>query len=152
MASPDPGRRAHKTKIRWSLSEDEALVRALQKERSTDWKKIALSVKGRTAKQCRERWVGKLSPAFRADPWSPEEDATLVRLQRVYGNQWVVFRGHLPGRSSIAIRNRWCALVRRGFPPDGDRADAAMGLDNSEGPKLDTCPADPATFGIDAMM
>jgi hypothetical protein len=105
----------HKPKARWTPAEDDVLLQAVNQNGACNWNSIALSLAGRTGKQCRERWLSRLSPAFTTDPWTAEEDSTLISLQREHGNQWAIFRAVLPRRSTVAIKNRWISLRRRGF-------------------------------------
>jgi hypothetical protein len=88
-------------------------MRMVEEQGPQNWNGIARSITGRTGKQCRERWLTKLSPAYRTDAWTSEEDAILARLQAVHGNQWVRFRAQIPHRSTISIKNRWVSLGRR---------------------------------------
>jgi hypothetical protein len=113
LSSPAEHSPLHKPKARWTAAEDEALVRAVEERGPQNWNAIALAVAGRTGKQCRERWITKLSPAYRADAWTSEEDGALARLQAEHGNQWARFRAQFPHRSTVSIKNRWVSLRRR---------------------------------------
>jgi hypothetical protein len=103
----------HRPKARWTPDEDDALVRAVEEQVAQNWNAIAVSLPGRTGKQCRERWMAKLSPAYRATVWTSEEDETLAQLQAQHGNQWARFRTHFPHRSTVSIKNRWVSLTRK---------------------------------------
>jgi hypothetical protein len=103
----------HKPKARWSPEEDEVLQAIVEQRGAANWNVIAGMMVGRTGKQCRERWLTKLSPANSSDAWTPEEDARLMRLQSEYGNQWSKFKEQLPQRSTLSIKNRWVSLRRR---------------------------------------
>jgi len=41
--------------------------------------------------QCRERWHNQLDPAIRKDPWTREEEDTLLKAHAVYGNRCVTY-------------------------------------------------------------
>jgi hypothetical protein len=56
--------------------------------------------------------MNQLCPALNRDNWTPQEDATLVRQQRVYGNVWSRIAQDIPGRSPNAVKNRWSWLSR----------------------------------------
>jgi hypothetical protein len=103
----------HKPKARWSPEEDEVLQAIVEQRGPANWHLIAGMMVGRTGKQCRERWVTKLSPENSSNAWTAEEDARLIQLQSEYGNQWSKFKDHLPQRSTLSIKNRWVALRRR---------------------------------------
>ena len=101
-------------KQKWTHAEDTALIAAVQKLGTKSWKEIADFVPGRNGKQCRERWVTALSPYIRRDEWTAEEDKILLAMQHKLGNQWATIMKYLPGRSSIALKNRFKSLVRHG--------------------------------------
>lgn len=42
----------------------------------------------RTGKQCRERWSNHVNPNIKTDPWTEEEEALIVKLQREKGNRY----------------------------------------------------------------
>jgi hypothetical protein len=114
ICSPEVFSSLHKPKARWSPQEDQVLLQTVEASGPSNWNGIAAALPGRTGKQCRERWITKLSPAITANAWTPDEDATLVRLQIAHGNQWAKFRTELPHRSTVSIKNRWTSLRRRG--------------------------------------
>ena len=102
-----------KPKCRWSPDEDKLLLKSISEFGTHNWKIIATKVPGRSSKQCRERWVGNLSPDVVSSEWSVEEDELLKKLHSELGNQWAKISKHLNGRSMIAVKNRWCCLKRR---------------------------------------
>jgi hypothetical protein len=103
-------------KIKWSPDEDEKLISAVSKHGITSWSRIGALVPGRTSKQCRERWLGQLSPGILKSDWTPEEDLQLIRVQAFHGNKWTVIAEALPGRSSLSVKNRWNWLIRHRIP------------------------------------
>jgi hypothetical protein len=103
----------HKPKAKWPKEEDDILMQSIEKHGPSNWNSLACALPGRTGKQCRERWISKLSPNFTADPWTPGEDKMLIALQQERGNQWAKFRSFLPGRSTISIKNRWVSIKRK---------------------------------------
>ena len=102
------------TKSRWTQKEDDMLLDLVKQNGPRNWHIIARSIPGRTGKQCRERWLCRLSPDQRHDEWTQIEDEILIKLQSEKGNKWSLFRDALPGRSATAIKNRWTSLKRRG--------------------------------------
>ena len=56
----------------WTTSEDTTLKRLVLERGAKNWPEIALEL-GRSAKQCRERWVNQLDPAISTAAWSEEE-------------------------------------------------------------------------------
>ena len=102
-------------KWKWSTQEDNMLIAAVCRYGTKSWVRIAKMVPGRTGKQCRERWIGQLSPQISKEGWSHEEDLTLLQSHQVHGNKWTIIARGLPGRSAISVKNRWNWLMRRGI-------------------------------------
>ena len=71
-------------KGRWTVGEDQLVLNTVG-EGVTRWSDVALRVPGRTAKQCRERWMNSLNPSLKKAPWSTSEDKLLLSLQRKRG-------------------------------------------------------------------
>jgi hypothetical protein len=103
-------------KKKWTAEEDEVLERAVGQFAEDNWRKVAILVPGRTSKQCRERWLAKLSPGLVRGDWTAREELILVEKQREIGNQWAKINAFLPGRSPVAVKNRWTWLCRRDVP------------------------------------
>jgi hypothetical protein len=100
-------------KVKWGKEEDQRLLDAVAKYGASSWTKVAALVTGRTSKQCRERWLGQLSPYVHKTTWTVEEDAMLFHGHSLYGNQWTAIAQFLPGRSAICVKNRWNWLSHR---------------------------------------
>ncbi|KAI9632890.1 Homeodomain-like protein, partial [Dioszegia hungarica] len=99
----DPGLK----KGRWTQDEDEALRKAFL-EVGAQWKEMALRVPGRTDEQVAKRWRDVLSPDLVLDaPWTPEEDALLLRLFKEHGPKWTKISHSFATRNGIAVRNRF---------------------------------------------
>jgi hypothetical protein len=113
VASTSPRRPPRQKKAKWTSEEDDLLRSAVQAHGTDSWCKISALVPNRTGKQCRERWLGQLSPAVSREIWSAEEDAMLIHHQSVSGNKWALIAAEMPGRTSLHVKNRWNWLVRR---------------------------------------
>ena len=127
-------------KAKWSKEEDHQLRKAVNCHGTKSWKLIAGFVPGRSGKQCRERWLGQLCSTLNKSEWSQKEDSILISSQKTHGNKWAVIQHHLPGRSTISIKNRWNWLLRH-----GDIARAAEKKYSSSGCEddTDTTPSSP---------
>lgn len=62
----------------FTAHEDATLMLLINPEVEVDWEAVAKRMDGRSARQCRERWLNYLSPSIRADPWTDFEDRVLV--------------------------------------------------------------------------
>lgn len=128
------GKAADCKKTPWTEKEDEALRRAVREHGRQNWAAIADAVAGgRGAKSCRLRWCQHLAPELDSRPFTPEEDARIVELQRVHGNKWATIARFLHGRSDNAVKNRWNSAIRKmqqgqGYPA----ASAAEDADDTE--------------------
>ena len=72
------------------------------------WKDIAIFVKGKNARQCRDMWNGLLNPSRKMSPWTEEELRILFDNVYMYGKQWsLISRLFLPGRTADNIKNKW---------------------------------------------
>lgn len=90
---------------KWQPEEDALVIQMKQEGRS--FAEIAKHVEGRTAEHIRERWISTLDPSNRYDPWTEEEVKVLFEAQSRLGNKWSEIAKLLPGRSEIAVKNRY---------------------------------------------
>uniref|UniRef100_A0A7S3EFQ1 Uncharacterized protein n=1 Tax=Rhodosorus marinus TaxID=101924 RepID=A0A7S3EFQ1_9RHOD len=97
---------------RWTAEEDVLLRSLVEKHGPLRWNVIAENFDGRDGQHLRLRWMNHLRPSLDKKPWTPKEDETILRLQRLYGNSWVRIANSLPGRSDNAIKNRFYLLKK----------------------------------------
>ena len=108
----------------FSEEEDESLIRLVGfvKQRLGDdinkcgfWPLIASFVPGRTAKQCRDRYMSYLDPNLSREPFTPDEDQIIIEKQRELGNKWAEIAIFLPNRTARQVKNRFYAYLKNRF-------------------------------------
>lgn len=93
---------------KWTEEEDNLLRQAVADFGGKSWKRIASRLSGRTDVQCLHRWQKVLKPGLIKGPWTPEEDAKVIRLVKLHGNKkWSFIARQLKGRLGKQCRERW---------------------------------------------
>jgi hypothetical protein len=93
---------------KWTEQEDEILKTAVEAHGGKNWKKIADHLPGRSDVQCLHRWQKVLKPGLIKGPWTPQEDATVLRLVQIHGHKkWSFIARQLQGRLGKQCRERW---------------------------------------------
>lgn len=97
----------------WSKEEDSRLTEIMKKYKNPrDWNPIAKDhSRGRSAKECHERWIRYLKPGVRKGQWTDHEDAVVMEVVTTSSEQpftrWSDLAQRLPGRVGKQIRDRW---------------------------------------------
>lgn len=77
------------------------------------WSKCSNIIKGRSGKQCRERWFNTLNPEVKKGNWNPEEDYKIFVLFEKFGSKWSKIASFFKGRTENSIKNRFYSTLRR---------------------------------------
>jgi hypothetical protein len=77
-------------------------------EPSGTWKYIAshFASRGRTAQNCREKYLAIAEQRKKGQNWTQEEDNILISLQDQMGNRWKLISKSIVGRSENDVKVR----------------------------------------------
>jgi len=89
------------------------LMQWVKKEGPCKWTTCAEYIKGRSGKQCRERWLNTLNPSVKKGGWEAEEDYLIFKLYNKFGSQWSKISLKMPTRTENSIKNRFYSTLRR---------------------------------------
>lgn len=110
--------KGYKRKL-WTVKEDDAITKLVGQIGECNWGTIAermfkeYSIKGRTGKQCRERWHNHLAPDVRKEPLTKAEEDQIFLLHISKGYKWAEIAKKLNKRTDNAIKNHFYATLRR---------------------------------------
>lgn len=97
----------------WTESEDERMWTAVQKH-GLQWVSVAQDVRTRNPDQCSSHWSQTLNPDIDVSEWSLQDDEALLLAVQRHGTAWATIAvKFFPGRTTLAIRNRFNALNAR---------------------------------------
>ncbi|KAK8846465.1 hypothetical protein M9Y10_020487 [Tritrichomonas musculus] len=87
--------------------EDQTINLVVRLFGNRNWEMISTFLKGRTAKQCRDRYMNYLRPEFENIEWTQIEDDLILELYSKHGSKWSLISKYFPNRSQISIKNRY---------------------------------------------
>jgi hypothetical protein len=116
------------------VEEDVRLLEIMGHTPVVNWDAIAQQVGGRSARQCRERWVNYLNPKIRNGPWTEDEDRLLVEKINELGHCWASIGRHFNGRSESDVKNRWYSHLRYRSASDPDSGRLSLVTGQRVGP------------------
>ena len=97
----------------WSKEEDFFLHQWVQEHGTEKWADAAEVIKGRSAKQIRERWNNILDPGLKKDTWGEKEEKLLFELYLKFGSKWAKIKKFFEGRTENQIKNRFFSTLRK---------------------------------------
>lgn len=72
-----------------------------------EWRMVAKSLPGRSAKQCRERWINQEDPSINHQPITEEEWRHILLERNKHGNNWAKIAESMPTRTPNQIKNKY---------------------------------------------
>ena len=97
----------------WSPKEDELLKQWIDTVGPKKWTKCALSIPGRSGKQCREHWNNSLNTAIVKGNWTSEEDYLLMFFYNKMNRSWKRIIPIFKSRTENSIKNRFYSELRK---------------------------------------
>ncbi|WJX72978.1 hypothetical protein P8452_56807 [Trifolium repens] len=98
----------------WSPAEDLKLIAFVQKFGHENWRSLPKQAGlQRCGKSCRLRWINYLRPDLKRGNFTVEEEDTIIRLHKAFGNKWSKIASYLPGRTDNEIKNVWNTHLKK---------------------------------------
>lgn len=97
----------------WTAEEDDILFNWVKNNGTSKWTACAKHIKGRRAKQCRERWLNTLNPYVKKGNWSDEDQVELFNLLKNFFSKWSLISQKMKYRSDNSVKNFFYSSIRR---------------------------------------
>lgn len=128
-ASSTPKRGA---KPKFTPAEDKQLQKFVNQLGTNSWHTIAKRMRGKTSKQCHDRWKNYANPQLRNSEWNEEEDLLLIEKFAELGPRWTQIARFFNDRSMNCLRNRFLKLKRAGRIITNQDEDYSINSGNEE--------------------
>ncbi|CAD8163624.1 unnamed protein product [Paramecium pentaurelia] len=102
--------RNKKKKQKWNIKED-YLLQKLVAAYGNKWNQISKHFKGKSNKQCMERYNNCLNPNLNRKPFTQEEDEIIYQNYICLGSKWAKIALQLNGRTQNQIKNRFYSCI-----------------------------------------
>lgn len=94
-------------KRKFTPEEDELLLNLIKQHGESKWSVIAEQMPGKNRKQVREHYINFLSKRVNEKSFTPSEDIQILQLIEANGRLWNKIAEQMPGRTALAIKNRY---------------------------------------------
>ena len=100
-------------KNRFTHAEDAIITSMMKSKQNYSWHQIGEALKGRSARQVKERWLNYLDPNLNQDNWSSEEEKLLLEKIREIGHKWRLIAKYFKGRTDVHLKNHYNLMIRK---------------------------------------
>ena len=102
--------------ISWTEREDDILLRWVKTMGVKNWTKCSKLIKNKTPKNCRDRWLNKVSfeaKPFESEIWNKKDEFVLLLLIRKFGTCWSKIMKYFENKTQNNIKNKFYCLARK---------------------------------------
>ncbi len=103
---------------KWSIEEDEILIKLAIKFKQKCWVKISKIFQNKSPSQCRARYR-RIRPGIVKGHWRQEEDDLIISLVKKYGKNWAQISNSMHTRNGKQIRDRFLNYLDPNIKKDG---------------------------------
>ncbi len=96
----------------WDKNEDDKLL-SLYEKYGKNWAAISKEMPHRTGKQIRDRFLNSLDTKFERGKFTEEEDQTIIKYYKIYGNSWAKIAKKLKTRTGDMVKNRFYSSLKK---------------------------------------
>ena len=96
----------------WDKEEDNKLL-SLYEKYGKNWAAISKEMPHRTGKQIRDRFLNSLDSKFERGKFTEEEDQTIIKYYKIYGNSWAKIAKKLKTRTGDMVKNRFYSSLKK---------------------------------------
>ena len=96
----------------WDKDEDNKLL-SLYEKYGKNWAAISKEMPHRTGKQIRDRFLNSLDSKFERGKFTEEEDQTIIKYYKIYGNSWAKIAKKLKTRTGDMVKNRFYSSLKK---------------------------------------
>ena len=100
---------------KFSSEEDEIIKLIFLNNENKKFEDYSSLLKGRSKRQCKERFNNYLNPNLKELIWTIDDDLKLLDKINQFGNKWSLISEYFPGRSINNIKNRWFKHLKKNY-------------------------------------